>query len=117
MQALRAAGAKEAGATTTLFSPSLYGGRFTRSQFWKYGILSSILLAFLKAAAKAATKDSDIVVALLIPALIDALSLIFLFLPIYFKRAHDIGWSVVQDTQFGVITDRELDSCGWGRVR
>ena len=35
---------------TTLLAPSLYGGRFTRAQFWKYyfaGFFALVLLGFV----------------------------------------------------------------------
>ena len=81
---------------TTLLSPSLYGGRFTRAQFWKYyfaGVFALVLLGF--------------VLGTVCPFFVSVLYTVFYCVPIDVKRAHDLGfsakWPVVANIIFFAI--------------
>ena len=81
---------------TTLISPSLYGGRFTRAQFWKYyfaGVFALVLLGF--------------VLGTVCPFFVSVLYTVFYCVPIDVKRAHDLGfsakWPIVANIIFFAI--------------
>lgn len=81
---------------TTLLSPSLYGGRFTRAQFWKYyfaGFFALVLLGFVL---------GDVY-----PFFVSVLYTVFYCVPIDVKRAHDLGfsakWPIVANIIFFAI--------------
>ena len=66
---------------TTLFKPSLLGGRFTRKQYWIYLLVGSSVVQ----AISYMLSDSGASLLLLL------IAAIFYFIPISIKRAHDIG--------------------------
>ena len=81
---------------TTLLAPSLYGGRFTRAQFWKYlfaGFFALVLLGFVL---------GDVY-----PFFVSVLYTVFYCVPIDVKRAHDLGfsaqWPIVANIIFFAI--------------
>ena len=83
---------------TTMFTPSLYGGRFTRAQyFWRMlaavliiGILSHMIQVSLHSANGYRSYMKDVMIVNLI---VDTLAMVFVYWPIAIKRAHDIGYS------------------------
>ena len=96
---------------TTLLSPSLYGGRFTREQFWKYyfaGFIALVLLGFVSGEVY--------------PFGVTALYTVFYCVPVDVKRAHDLGfsakWPIVANSiffaietvqEYGLVCHSELD--------
>lgn len=90
---------------TTLTTPSLYGGRFTRKQFWGHYVAILLVSVLLSACAIAMTyslltsgSSLEEVTASILPVLIfitiaTILIAVFWSLPVFFKRMHDIGGS------------------------
>lgn len=82
--------------TATLWSPSLYSGRFTRAQYWVYSIagvvLFPLILIFFLAFVDS-THDMKHGEAWYHLAVLWIVALCVYFLPIQIKRAHDIGES------------------------
>ncbi len=82
---------------STLLKPSLYGGRFTRMQYFLYllaGIIVVEILSFLIRGVIILNPAMSLIAFLLLLfllLLINILSGIFYFMPIGVKRAHDIG--------------------------
>lgn len=68
---------------TTLFKPSLYGGRFTRADYWGYTLYGVIFAAAVE----------YFLGGTLIGSIITLLYVILYALPITVKRCHDIGES------------------------
>ena len=122
-------------AMTTLFKPSLYGGRFTRKQYILYilptslifGVLCTIIISAIAATTFTAMSiETDIDASMkefeqfcqLASLVLTIPAGIFIFLPMAIKRAHDIGhkgtlivaiWSVSQVAQLlGTIADPDL---------
>ena len=103
---------------TSLVSPSLYGGRFTRTQFWKYyfaGFCALVLFGFLSG-------DTYY-------GLVSALYTVFYCVPVDVKRARDLGvsakWPVVVNVIFfgielaqehGFVSHSEIDEIIYGAI-
>ena len=75
---------------TTLFTPSLFGGRFTRKQFWGYLILGNSLSAFIAGLVFLACDNNDSLYRI-IGIVWGTIFVVFYSLPIAVKRAHDMG--------------------------
>ena len=78
---------------STLLKPSLYGGRFTRMQYFLYllaGIIVVGILSFLIRGVIILNPAMSLI-ALFLLLLINILTAIFYFMPIAVKRAHDMG--------------------------
>ena len=84
----------------SLITPSLYGGRFTRAQFWGYIIVGGIISSIGNTVAMFATPwDTYIVFALI-------WSILWQFLyniPVFVKRCHDIGFGAIMPIVISVI--------------
>ena len=91
---------------TTFFSPSLYGGRFTRKQYVLPAILAGIIVSILNSVLQAMLLTEPSFVEMmrspsrmesfqqesaLVGLMVNVPATIFIFLPLGIKRAHDIG--------------------------
>ena len=78
---------------TTWFSPSSFGGRFTRKQFWEYSLLGGFLWAlFLIVPACVFLSDCDVLFMQVIGGIILLLWVLY-GISVSVKRLHDIGVS------------------------
>lgn len=88
-------------AETTLCKPSLWDGRFTRAQFWSYGICGNIAMTIITIltlvilwmifAENIVTETDVINLCNSVGLVLGIPYLIFYCLPIAIKRAHDMG--------------------------
>ena len=92
---------KEEVVKTTLFDPSLYGGRFTREQFLLYTVIGVFLytvigIVFCMPPEEEMMRAPNSIVrfhqeTMLLGLIFDTPVIIFYSLPLAIKRAHDIG--------------------------
>ena len=83
---------------TSLFYPSLFGGRFTRLQFWLYAVIGFLIAL---GAGYVCVQNRELGDLLLLWVVLPLF--VFYFLIIQGKRAHDLGCSYVTPLVINII--------------
>lgn len=77
---------------TTLFKPSLYGGRFTKKQYFLHMLVGIVVLFCIILSVGLTMNSYPNEGEMVLFAIITIIDVIF-FIPITLKRAHDCGYS------------------------